>query len=122
MTSLRLLPLALLALAGCGAGDPTSDGEATPPDLAAGDAATAGCQPKCSGPAPHCNASRHCVACLDDAHCPSGTFCKTISDAASVCTPGCMSDDRCAAGQKCCASQCVDPLTDARNCGACGKS
>src|SRR5262245_39677681 len=111
----------LLLLAGCPASTPPGeDADVGPPDLATAADAAADCSPKCGGLTPHCNATRHCVGCLDDAQCGPGSYCKVVSDAVALCTPGCTKADRCAMGQKCCAGQCVDPQTDARNCGACG--
>jgi hypothetical protein len=111
-----------LALAGCGNPPPGDDDASTPLDAAGSPdiAKTGGCSPMCSGLASHCNASGHCVGCEKDGDCAMGTYCKIVSDAVANCTPGCMSDDRCANGQKCCGGACTDVMADARNCGACG--
>ncbi|MSP62203.1 MAG: hypothetical protein EXR72_18095 [Myxococcales bacterium] len=79
-----------------------------------------GCAPKCSGLAPHCNATGHCVACLDDTHCPLGSYCKISGDAIATCTPGCADAKRCAMGSQCCNKSCAAVATDPQNCGACG--
>src|SRR5262245_37204996 len=101
-----------LFLAGCGAQPMTEDPDLAMgggPDLTSTDQAGGGCHPACSGLTSHCNASGHCVGCTDDSHCPSGSYCKTSSDAIATCTPGCMSDDRCGGGaMKCCNMRCID--------------
>ncbi|MSP59066.1 MAG: hypothetical protein EXR72_01785 [Myxococcales bacterium] len=79
-----------------------------------------GCSPACNGLTPHCNATMHCVGCVDDSHCAAGTFCKQTSEAIATCTPGCMDDKRCPVGSKCCNKSCVATATDPQNCGACG--
>jgi hypothetical protein len=113
------------ALAGCGA--PASDDDAAtpsdlsfmqpPPDSPGGGPCSS---VMCSGLTRFCNQSGHCVGCLRDTDCAMGTYCKIISDAVASCTPGCQADNNCAPAQKCCGNQCIDPLTDAKNCGGCG--
>jgi hypothetical protein len=120
---MRNLLILALSIAGCGAPAPDDEDLAMIPaaDLAmAGDGGGGGCSPACSGLSPHCNATNHCVGCLADGDCAMGTYCKIISDAAASCVPGCNSDGRCANAQKCCSNQCIDPMTDAKNCGGCG--
>ncbi len=129
--------LLVLLLAGC---QPTATQVACVPDCAAGfhcsdgncvadsvdDASVGdlpmGCAPACSGGTPHCNASGHCVACLADTDCPNGTYCNVISPTVASCVQGCMSDDRCGGGQKCCNKRCSDITSDAFNCGSCGNA
>src|SRR5262245_10362150 len=106
-------------LVGCAAAPVGENDFATAPTDGGGGVDAAGCRPACTG-ATHCNASGHCVACLDDTHCAAGSYCKVVSPLISICTPGCMSDDRCAPMQKCCSGQCVDPNVDPRHCGGCG--
>jgi hypothetical protein len=117
-----ILVLASLLASSCGAPSNTNDDgplggqdSGPPPDLA-----TSGCQPACMGATSFCNATRHCVSCLADGDCPKGTWCKVVSDAVANCQPGCMSDDRCAVGEKCCDGRCVDPNTSVQHCGGCG--
>jgi hypothetical protein len=114
--------LTFLFASSCGSPiETTDDGPAAPDDLsgAVDLAMPGGCSPKCGGLTPFCNATHHCVTCLQDGDCPLGTYCKIISDAIASCTPGCMSDDRCAPAQKCCGGRCADPQTDVKNCGGC---
>jgi hypothetical protein len=91
-------------------------------DASAGDLAgmAGGCAPACGGLTPHCNASNHCVGCIVDGDCPNGELCSVVSDSAASCVSGCNDDSRCGAGRKCCNKSCVDPVTDAKNCGGCG--
>jgi hypothetical protein len=121
----KIVLVAALALAGCGNPIEGGDDAGDTPDLSVGGndlTMVGGCSPKCTGLAPKCNATNHCVGCLGDADCAMGTYCKIISDAVASCTPGCMSDDRCANAQKCCGMQCVDTNSDARNCGMCASA
>ncbi|HEV8167497.1 MAG TPA: Dickkopf N-terminal cysteine-rich domain-containing protein, partial [Actinomycetota bacterium] len=112
--------LALLLIAGCGnpaIDEPDSSQSA---DLAMPDiSGPAGCSPACAGLTSKCNAAKHCVGCLADSDCAMGTYCKIVSDAVASCVPGCNVDANCGNGQKCCSGQCIDPMTDARNCGDC---
>ena len=63
-----------------------------------------------------CNvATRACVECLNDTHCPAGTLC-----AGNVCAPGCNPMRACPTGQTCCSGACVDTAANVANCGACG--
>jgi hypothetical protein len=116
--------IGLLMLSGCV--PPVSSGEEDAamagPDLAVagGDGGGGGCSPRCAGLTPLCNATHHCVACVQDGDCAKGTYCKIVSDAAAICTPGCNADANCANGQKCCNLRCVDTATDDKNCGGCG--
>jgi hypothetical protein len=84
-----------------------------------------GCDPKCGGATPICNASGHCVACAVDKDCPGGTICRILGPASSACVPGCTDDSRCTADGgagylKCCGGMCVDARSDGQNCGSCG--
>ena len=88
---------------------------------AAADLAVTPCDPGCPAPTPYCGPGDFCVACLVDAHCPLGQACARLGTA-SLCAHGCSDDTRCPTGQKCCGAACVDPLTDAANCGACGRA
>src|SRR5439155_5630133 len=90
------------------------------PDMAGVDGGA--CKPACSGGlTPFCNASGHCVGCTSDAQCPSGKYCKVVSDTIANCVIGCNSDDRCGGGNaKCCNGQCADTASDVGNCGKCG--
>ncbi len=80
-----------------------------------------GCAPGVTGDAgttatPRCDvATRRCVACVTDAHCPSGLVC-----AGNVCVMGCTATQPCPSGQSCCSGACVDPRTNTDHCGACG--
>jgi len=90
---------------------------------AAADGGMGNCKTACGGLTPYCNTGGHCVGCTMDSQCPSGHFCKVVSDTIATCTIGCMSDDRCGGGaMKCCNMQCVDTGADPSNCGACGKA
>src|SRR5262245_1246479 len=117
------LGLWLALVAGCGSGvSPGDDSGGPPADLAMGPdsgAMSGDCTPKCSGLTPKCNARKHCVGCLSDKDCGTGSYCKITSDALALCTPGCNDDGNCAMGQKCCKNRCVDPNTDVSNCGGC---
>src|SRR5437870_13919752 len=124
---MRITLLALLAaLASCGT-DPVSPGGAgddlagSRPDLAGpGDLLEPSCSPPCAGQTPHCSASRTCVACLVDEHCPVGMICKSFGGTSS-CVPGCADDARCAGdggmSMKCCGGRCVDTAKEALHCG-----
>ncbi|MDB4932683.1 MAG: hypothetical protein JWM10_5167, partial [Myxococcaceae bacterium] len=59
-------------------------------------------------------ATRACVECVTDEHCPSGTLC-----VGSTCVVGCTAARACPTGQTCCAGACVDPLANTSHCGAC---
>jgi hypothetical protein len=66
----------------------------------------------------HCDLAAHaCVACLETAHCPSGTVC-----VGRACVPGCSDALVCTTGRRCCGGGCVDEATDIANCGACGRA
>ena len=60
-----------------------------------------------------CNDDGLCAGCTSDNHCPLGTTCQ-----GGVCAPGCNDDQPCPAQYTCCGT-CVDPQTDANNCGGC---
>ncbi|MEZ4391174.1 MAG: hypothetical protein R3A48_08770, partial [Polyangiales bacterium] len=60
-------------------------------------------------------ATRRCVACVTDEHCPIGTRCM-----GSVCVPGCDNTRGCPAGSTCCGGGCIDTATSPENCGTCG--
>jgi Cys-rich repeat protein len=110
----------------CAAGFHCDGGQCVPdtglPDGGGGDAAK-GCSPACGGLTPFCNGSDHCVGCTTDAQCPTGRYCKIVSDAVATCAIGCTDDTRCGGGSaKCCNMQCVDSGSDVRNCGGCGKA
>jgi len=92
-------------------------------DMMGGGGDGGSCPQACSGLTPYCNSSNHCVGCTMDSQCPSGHFCKVVSDSIATCAIGCMSDDRCGGGtMKCCNMVCVDTGADPANCGACGKT
>jgi hypothetical protein len=78
------------------------------------------CSPACSGLTPYCNPSGGCVACLADADCPLGLYCKGAGGAGATCVIGCSDDSRCG-GAKCCDHRCADTTSDGDNCGACGQ-
>ena len=64
----------------------------------------------------HCNvATRACLECLTDDHCPSGTLC-----VGNACVVGCSATHACPSGQTCCGAACVDVQSNTANCGACG--
>ena len=60
-------------------------------------------------------ATRQCVACLRDEHCPPGNLC-----VGNLCVTGCSATQACPAGQTCCGGACVDPQTSTAHCGGCG--
>jgi hypothetical protein len=60
-------------------------------------------------------ATRMCVGCLADGDCALGTVCRM-----GACVPGCGPGRACGAGSTCCGTACVNPQSDAMNCGACG--
>ncbi|MBL8601931.1 MAG: hypothetical protein JNK72_08405 [Myxococcales bacterium] len=63
----------------------------------------------------HCDtATNSCVACVTDAHCPSGRLCR-----GNVCVAAC-SVNGCPTGQSCCEGACVDVTTNTSACGGCG--
>ncbi len=67
--------------------------------------------------ATRCDPTSHaCVACLTDAHCPTGTLC-----VGNTCVVGCTSSDRCPTGHACCSGACVDPQSNVAHCGACDR-
>jgi hypothetical protein len=67
--------------------------------------------------APRCDvASRGCVACVTDAHCPPGNLC-----VGNLCVAGCSPSQACPAGATCCNGACVDPQASAAHCGGCGR-
>jgi Cys-rich repeat protein len=108
----------------CGAGSHCEGGACVadaPPDLGGVAPDLGACNPGCGGLTPHCNATHHCVGCITDAQCPSGTYCKVTSESMAGCVVGCTDDARCGGG-KCCGGRCVDTTSDAANCGACGAS
>ena len=88
-----------------------------PLDLGAGS-----CSPKCGGLTPICNGGGHCVACVRDTDCPTGSTCKVAGPAQANCSIGCVDDSHCGAGKKCCGGSCTDLTTDGNNCGACGSA
>ena len=67
--------------------------------------------------APHCDvAAHHCVQCLADAQCPSGTLC-----VGNLCVTGCTVARGCPGAQACCDGACVDTQSNTAACGACGR-
>ncbi|MBL8604041.1 MAG: hypothetical protein JNK72_19090 [Myxococcales bacterium] len=67
-------------------------------------------------PGQRCNvATRTCVTCVTDEHCPSGNRC-----VGNQCVPGCAGDGRCPTGLSCCEGACVDRQNNTAHCGACG--
>ena len=62
-------------------------------------------------------ATRRCVECARDTHCPSGNVCM-----ANTCTPGCSATQPCAAGLLCCDNACVDTVANRAHCGVCGNA
>ena len=61
-------------------------------------------------------ATRACVECLADDHCPSGTLC-----VGNLCVMGCNATRACPAGQACCSGACVDTQSNIAACGACDR-
>ncbi|MSP62205.1 MAG: hypothetical protein EXR72_18105 [Myxococcales bacterium] len=109
----------------CGAGTHCDDATLTcvadaSDDGGMADLAMGGCSPSCNGLTPHCNATNHCVGCVDDTHCPLGSYCKVSGDAIAICTPGCSDAKRCPMGSLCCSGSCAAVASDPQNCGACG--
>ncbi len=63
-----------------------------------------------------CDTRSHtCVACVTDAHCPPGNYCR-----GSRCASGCDATHGCATGETCCDGACVDTRSNTASCGACG--
>ncbi len=63
-----------------------------------------------------CNtATRQCVACTTDAHCPAGRVC-----AGNECVAGCSPTQACPAATTCCTGACVDSQSNTAHCGGCG--
>ncbi len=80
----------------------------------AGDAGTDGGGLPATG---HCNvATRSCVACVTDEHCPSGMLC-----VGNVCVSGCTASRPCPGATACCSGACVDVVSNVANCGACDR-
>ena len=110
------LAASLLALCiGCGGRvleDTGSDGglDATKPD-ATGDAMVDVTVKPDAPPPPTCSPK------VDG--CGPGTYCGNDGNGTFTCIPGCKGDPDCG-GAACCAHQCADTTTDAKNCGACG--
>ena len=85
-----------------------------------GGSCLAGCRTNsdCSGQ--QCDRASHkCVACVDDTACGFGQVCSLSTE---TCVAGCNPQHPCAAGQGCCAGQCLNTQSDANNCGACGNT
>ena len=59
-------------------------------------------------------ATRACVDCLRDEHCPAGTLC-----VGNTCVTGCSAARACPGTQTCCGGACVDPQSNTAHCGAC---
>ena len=67
------------------------------------------------GPRRRCDvATRACVACVSDDHCPAGTLC-----VGNTCVTGCTAARACPAGQSCCDGACIDPQANLAHCGTC---
>jgi hypothetical protein len=65
--------------------------------------------------ASRCNpATRACVECVVDAHCPAGLLC-----VGNTCVMGCTAARPCPGTQTCCAGACVDPVSNVAHCGRC---
>ncbi len=68
-----------------------------------------------SSATPRCNvATRACVACVTDDHCPAGNLC-----VGNLCVVGCNATRACPTGQTCCSGGCVDTQSNTAACGAC---
>jgi len=64
----------------------------------------------------HCDpATRRCVDCTTDAHCPAGRVC-----AGDQCVAGCTATQPCPASTTCCSGACVDTQGNSAHCGGCG--
>ncbi len=63
----------------------------------------------------HCEvATRRCLACLRDEHCPAGLVCT-----GNQCVAGCNATQACPTGLNCCGGGCVDPQANTAHCGGC---
>ncbi|MEZ4393996.1 MAG: hypothetical protein R3A48_23225, partial [Polyangiales bacterium] len=60
-------------------------------------------------------ATRRCVACVTDSHCPAGLVC-----AGNQCVAGCNPTQPCPSGRTCCDGACIDPQDNTAHCGGCG--
>jgi len=61
-------------------------------------------------------ATRSCVQCVTDSHCPTGNLC-----VGSLCVMGCNDTSGCPGGQSCCGGACVDQSANLAHCGACNR-
>ncbi|MBK6533602.1 MAG: hypothetical protein IPF99_29660 [Deltaproteobacteria bacterium] len=61
-------------------------------------------------------ATRACVDCVTDEHCPPGNLC-----VGNLCVTGCSPTRACPSAQTCCSGACVDTQSNTAACGACDR-
>ncbi len=76
-----------------------------------------GCAGSDGGASLRCDtATRTCVECVTDDHCPAGRLCS-----GQRCVSGCSATRACPSGQSCCSGACIDVAVNVAHCGACDR-